>query len=112
MKSEYSASRRTIIFASRSRRSWCLCVIHVPTTEPNAPTNDPEIAARAAMSPAFSGCELLESQTYLTQLRGDRHRKACRMCGSQQFFGVGTDTIFKSRTERILRVLQDSALCR
>src|ERR1700758_3418560 len=53
MKSEYSASRRTIVFASRSRRSWCLVVIQVPITEPKAPTIDPETAAKPAMSPEF-----------------------------------------------------------
>src|ERR1700746_923323 len=53
MKSEYSASRRTILFARRSRRSWCLVVIQVPTTGPKAPTNDPETAAKPAINPEF-----------------------------------------------------------
>src|SRR6266702_1855650 len=73
---------------------------------------DREMLADLLESDGRRGCQLLGSQTYLTQLRGNRHRKACRMCGSQKFFGVGTDAISKSRTERILHVLQDSALCR
>src|SRR5262249_54430053 len=50
MKSEYNCSRWKIFLPNKSRRSSCLWMIHVLTLEPNAPTSEPKIAARAVIA--------------------------------------------------------------
>lgn len=61
-------------------------MIHVPTTEPNAPTIDPERAAKAAIIPEFMGksqtaniqsCACLNSPNYQHSLGSGRHLKPC-----------------------------------
>src|SRR2546422_8207423 len=50
--------------------------------------------------------QFLCGQSRVAELRGKRHREAPRMRRSKEFLGICADPIFKSRAERILRLLQ------
>src|SRR5712664_3092992 len=54
--------------------------------------------------------QFLRGQSRVAKLRGERHREAPGMRRSKKFLRIRTHTIFKSRAERILRLLQDAAV--
>src|SRR6267142_2672280 len=54
--------------------------------------------------------QFLRGQSRVAELRGERHREAPGMRRSKKFFRIRTHTIFKSRAEGILRLLQDAAV--
>src|SRR5258708_32098097 len=54
--------------------------------------------------------QLLRAQSGVTKLRGERHRETPGMRRCKKFLRIGTHAIFKSRAERILRLLPDAAL--
>src|SRR5258707_10770546 len=73
---------------------------------------DREMLADLFKAYGCDGFEFFGLQACLSQFRGNRHREASRVRGSQQLFGISADTALKSRAERILRLLQDRALSR
>src|SRR5260370_2526525 len=56
--------------------------------------------------------QLIGDHARTPELCRKRHRKTPGVRRSEQLFRVSAHTVFKSRAERILRLLQDAALCR
>src|SRR6266446_1987750 len=54
--------------------------------------------------------QFLRGQSGVTKLRGERHGETPGMRCCEKFLRVRTHTIFKSRAERILRLLQDATV--